>query len=345
MGEFAGIDLGKEVLNYHVVDAAGATVRRGRAEATPQAAGEALAGLALERVGVEAGPYGSWLVEGLCRAGVPGILIETRRMKQFGQYSKVKTDARDAERIAQAMRCGLYTAVHVKSARSRQARTLLRARSTLSRARVALQNSARGLLKEYGVKLRRQSSGRLEEAVRQALLELDEAVAMAVLPIVAGLVELRRQQAVLDREVRRLAKADLVCRLLMTAPGVGPVVALTYRTTLDNPQRFTGGEAVGAYLGLTPTKYASGETDYDGAITRQGDKLARAYLFEAATVILGRLRRPCALRDWGLAVVERRGRRRATVGLARKLAVVLHRIWVSGQPFDWERRGLVGTSA
>jgi transposase len=337
MGKFAGIDLGKEELSYHVVNASGGTVKRGRAAATPQAAREVLSGLDLDGVGVEAGPYGSWLVEGLCRDGLPGVLIETRRMKQFGQYSKIKTDARDAERIAQAMRCGLYTAVHVKSVSSRQARTLLRARATLSRARVELQNSARGLLKEYGVKLKRQSSRLLEEAVREALRNLPEAVAVAVLPIVTGITELRRQQARLDREVRRLAKADPVSRLLMTTPGVGPVVGLAYRATLDDPHRFSASELVGPYLGLTPAKYASGETDYDGSITRQGDKMARAYLFEAATVILGRLRRPCALRDWGLALAERRGRRRATVAVARKLAVVMHRIWVTGQPFDWER--------
>jgi len=338
MGEFAGIDLGKEVLSYHVVDAAGVTVRRGRAAATPRAARQALDGLDLERVGVEAGPYGAWLVEGLCQAGVPGVLIETRRMKQFGQYSKVKTDARDAERIAQAMRCALYTPVHVKSTPSRQARTLLRARATLSRARLELQNSARGLLKEYGVKLKRQSSRLLEEAVREALLEHDAAVATAVLPLVAGIAELRRQEVALSREVRRLARTDAVCRLLMTVPGVGPMVGLAFRATLDDPQRFADSQLVGAYLGLTPSKYASGETDYDGSITRHGDKLMRASLYEAATVILGRLRRPCALRDWGLALVERRGRRRATVALARKLAVVMHRVWLSGQPFDWQRR-------
>jgi transposase len=345
MGEFAGIDLGKEVLNFHVVDAKGATVRRGRAPATPQAARQALNGLDLERVGVEAGPYGAWLVEGLRGAGVPGVLIETRRMKQFRDYSKVKTDARDAEQIAQAMRCELYTPVHVKSTASRQARTLLRARTTLSRARLELQNSARGLLKEYGVKLKRQSSRLLEDAIGEALVELDKAVSIAVLPLVAGIAELRRQEAVLSREVRRLARTDAACRLLMTVPGVGPIVGLAFRATLDNPQRFADSQLVGAYLGLTPAKYASGETDYDGEITRQGDKLMRAYLYEAATVILGRLRRPCALRDWGLELVERRGRRRATVALARKLAVVMHRVWLSRQPFDWERRAPTKPSA
>lgn len=341
MEEFAGIDLGKEVLSYHVVNARGVTLRRGRTEASAQAVSEALAGLRPQSIGVEAGPYGSWLVSGLRTAGLPGVLIETRRMKQFGQYSKVKTDARDAEKIAQAMRCGLYTAVHLKSEAARRARTLLRAKAMLTRARLSLQGSARGLLKEYGVKLKRQSGGRFDEAIRQALLELDETVRLAVQPILAGLGELRRQEAVLDREIRQRAKADTVCRLLMTAPGVGPVVALAYRATLDDPHRFATGELVGAYLGLTPAKYASGETDRDGAITRQGDRLARTYLFEAATVILGRLRRPCHLRQWGLALAERRGKRRATVALARKLAIVLHRMWLSEQPFDWDH----GTAA
>ncbi|HYC64834.1 MAG TPA: IS110 family transposase [Reyranellaceae bacterium] len=335
MEKFAGIDLGKEALNFHVVDGTGASVRHGRTSATPQAVVSALSGLSLTRVGVEAGPYGTWLVEGLCRSGLPGMLIETRRMKQLSKHSKVKTDARDAEAIALAMRCGMYTPVHLKSASSRQVRTLLQARTTLVRSRQALQNSVRGLLKDYGVKLKRQSSRLLEEAVRQVLLELDEPVRLAIEPLLVSIATLRHQQAELDRRVRRLAKADPVVRLLMTVPGVGPVVGLAYRATIDDPQRFQDSSHVAAYLGLTPSQYSSGQTDRTGAITGQGDKLARAYLYEAATVILGRLRRPCALRDWGLAVVERRGARRARVAVARKLAGLLHRIWVTGKPFDW----------
>lgn len=337
MGEFAGIDLGKKELNYHVVDGAGATVRLGRVAATPEEALSALSGLGLQAVGVEAGPFGAWMVDGLTRGGLPAVLIETRRMKQFRDYSKVKTDARDAEHIAQAMRSGLYTPVHVKSQASRQVRTLLQARMTLSKTRQQLQSSLRGLLKEYGVKLKRQSSTRLEASIREVLPDLPPAVTLALLPLIASVAELRRQQVVLDREVRRLARTDAACRLMMTVPGVGAIVGLAFRATLDDPGRFADSSLIGAYLGLTPAKYASGEIDRDGAITRQGDRMMRAYLYEAATVLLGRLKRPCALRDWGLALVERRGRRRATVAMARKLATIMHRVWITGTPFDWRQ--------
>jgi transposase len=335
MEYFAGIDLGKEALNFHVVDERGKTLRHGRIAATPEAALAALSDFQLSKVGVEAGPYGQWMVEGLRRGGAPGVLIETRQMKAFASNRKVKTDTRDAEKIAQAMRCNLYLEVYLKSEAARHKRTLLGARRDLSGTRVRLQNSVRGLLKDYGVKLRSQSTPRFEKAVREELEKHPPAISTGLAPMLSCLAHVRLEQAKLDREVRRLARTDGVCRLLMSVPGVGPVVSLAFRATIDDPARFQDSARLGPYIGLTPSKYQSGKTNRDGRITKEGDHLLRAYLYEAATVLLTRVKAPCALQSWGQALLERRGRARATVAVARKLAIVMHRIWLSGKPFDW----------
>lgn len=335
MEQYAGIDLGKKELSLHVLDGRGQALHRKTVEATPEAALAELAGFSVKKVGVEAGPYGQWMVEGLRQGGVAGVLIETRRMKAFAADRRIKTDSRDAEKIAQAMRCDLYTEVHLKSATARHARTLLQARRTLSGTRVRVQNSARGLLKDYGVKLKSQSPRLFEKAVRQVLEELAPAISVAIVPLLSSMMMLREQQALLDLELRRLVRTDPVCRLLMTVPGVGPVVGLAFRATIDDASRFPSSARVGTYLGLTPSKYASGQIDRDGAITKEGDHMLRSYLFEAATVLLTRVKTPCALTSWGQALLERRGRRRATVAVARKLAIVMHRIWLSGKPYDW----------
>jgi transposase len=146
---------------------------------------------------------------------------------------------------------------------------------------------------------------------------------------------LREQIAVLDRQVLARAKADVVARRLMTAPGVGAVVALAYTAVIDDPTRFKRSSSVGAYVGLTPKRHQSGEEDWTGHISRCGDGLLRAYLFEAAAVLLHRHPRACALKSWGLALAKRVGMRRAKVAVARKLAVLLHTLWRRGEDFRW----------
>ena len=146
---------------------------------------------------------------------------------------------------------------------------------------------------------------------------------------------MRSEFAVLHRRLLTIVKADEVCRRLMTVPGVGAVVAITFTTAVDDPARFAGSKAVGAHFGLTPKKYQSGETDVTGGITRVGDAMVRTALYEAANVLLSRTTRFSALKRWALDVAKRRGLKRAKVALARKLAVVLHRIWVDGSTFRW----------
>jgi transposase len=339
MKHYAGIDVSLEESAIEIVDGSGRHVASGRAASEPAALARFLGkyGATLERVGLEAGPLAPWLVRELEGLGVPAICIETRRMKAFAAASPVKTDARDAALIAQAMRTGLYQAVHVKSQTAMQVRVLLRMRTLVNRQRVQMQNTVRGCLKGFGVKLGEVSIGQFAARVRTALAGLEPGLAAAIEPVLALWAEHRSRLAAFDRQVRAAARADTVCRRLMTVPGVGPVVALAYRSAIDDPDRFARSALVGAHLGLTPRLYASGEVERRGAISKCGDAMARSYLFEAANVVVTRLRRRCALKTWAQRSVKRIGAKRAKTALARKLAVVLHRIWADGSTFDWTR--------
>jgi transposase len=336
MEYFAGIDVSLEASSVCVVDAAGAIVREGKVATTPGALVQFLAGggVAFARIGFEAGPLAPWLFEGLAAAGLPVSCIETRRMKVFTSASPVKTDRKDAQAIAQAMRMGFFRAVHMKTRASLEARLVLTNRSLLLRQRLQLQNTIRGTLKGFGLKLGAASQGRFLARVR--LLIADRPVLQAAIePLLAAWTALRLTFLQLDRLVRRAAADDPVCRLLMTAPGVGPVVALAFRTGIDDVHRFAKSRLVGVHFGLTPRKYASGRIDRNGRITKCGDTMVRGYLFEAANSILARLRKACELRDWALQIAKKTSPKNAKVALARRLAILLHRMWLTGEAFRW----------
>lgn len=334
MEHFAGIDVSLEACAVCVMDAAGRVVREAKVSSEPAALAGFFAdcGFRLGRVGLEAGPLAPWLFEGLARAGVPVVVIETRRMKAFASASPVKTDRKDAEAIAQAMRVGLFREVHIKSRASLEARAVLTNRSLALRQRLQLQNTLRGTLKGFGLKLGQVSAGGFVARVREAIAD-QPMLQAAIEPLLALWLAQHAAFRGLDRLVRRAAIDDPVCRRLMTAPGIGPVNALAYRTGLDVPGRFRRSSRVGAYLGLTPRKYASGRIDRNGHITKCGDAMVRACLYEAANSILTRLKRPSALRDWATRLAHRAGMKRARVALARKLAVILHRMWLNEEDF------------
>lgn len=336
MEHFAGIDVSLEASSVCIVDATGEMVREGKVATTPAALAQFCrgSGVDLTRIGLEAGPLSPWLYEGLAHAGLPVVCIETRRMKVFASTSPVKTDRKDAQAIAQAMRMGFFQPVHVKGRASLEARLMLTNRGLLLRQRLQIQNTIRGTLKGFGLKLAAASQGRFLAKVR-ALIADNVVLRAAVEPLLGAWQALRLAFLQLDRLVRRAAAADPVCRLLMTAPGVGSVVALAFRTGIDDVNRFARSRLVGAHFGLTPRKYASGRIDRNGRITKCGDAMVRGYLFEAANSILMRLRKPCGLRDWALDLAKRTSAKHAKVALARRLAIVLHRMWVTGEPFRW----------
>jgi transposase len=294
-------------------------------------------GVPFGRIGIEAGPLSQWLVNGLSAADLPVICVETRHMKALLTAQQIsKTDRNDARGIAQMMRVGLFKPVHVKTLVAQEQRMLLTSRKLLQRKLLDVESDLRGTLRNFGLRVGLVSSFRYEARIRE-LVEGFPRLAAIVEPLLKVRQVMCQQLAVLHKMLLDMVRGDPVCRRLMTAPGVGAVVALTYRATVDQPQRFVHSRAVGAHIGLTPKRYQSGETDYDGRVSKCGDALLRTMLYEAAQCLLTHSRKWSWLKAWGVRVAQRRGMRRATVAVARRLAVVLHRMWVDGSEFRWRK--------
>ena len=339
MGYFAGLDVSLEETAICVVDDAGCIVRETRTVSEPGAlvAFFGACGMTMQRIGLEACSLTAWLHAGLTEAGLPAICIEARQAKAAMGAMPNKTDRNDARGIAQIMRTGWYRGVHVKSASCRSWRALLTARRMVLNKRRDVENGIRALLREVGLKVGTPSRKDFPARVRE--LAADDPVLSSLAGSLLSVVE------VMTREVERLTKhvldevrAEPICRRLMTVPGVGPLTALAFRATIDQPDRFRKSRDVGAHLGLTPRRHQSGETDMQGRISRCGDELARTALYEAAHSLLIRGTKWSALRAWGMNVAKRRGMARARVAVARKLAVILHRMWADGSEFRWGKQ-------
>jgi transposase len=333
---YVGLDVSLETTAICVIDEAGVIVWRGMCASDPTAIYAAIAKHAPKviRVGIETGQLSNWLTLSLRRRGVPIVCLDARHAKAALALQINKTDANDAFGLAQVVRTGWYREVAVKSMDAHTLRMLLLARSRLVSQRQTIANTIRGLLKTFGLLIARGSGGLFAVRVREQM-NGNPVVTAIIEPLLIVWQALREQVAVLDKQIMARAKTDPVTRRLMTIPGVGVIVALTYTAVIDDPARFRRSATVGAYLGLTPRRYQSGEVDHGGRISKCGDGFLRSYLFEAATVLLQRQTRASALKAWGLALAKRIGTRRAKVAVARKLAVVMHRIWIDGSEFRW----------
>jgi transposase len=329
---FVGLDVSLSTTTICVVDSHGGMIFEGSVSTDPDALAAVLAPHAPGCIGLEAGPMSEWLHAGLKQHGLEAVLMETRQVRAALKASLVKTDRRDARGIAQLLRMGWFQPVHVKTASARERRVLLGARETLVRRTRDLDNSVRGLLRGFGLRPPRLLRERWSHAVRQLIAQHPTLLA-ALDPILAARDKLGEELARLDQLVRNQARNDKVCRRLMTVPGVGAIVALSYAAAIDEPARFAKSKAVGPALGLTPRRYQSGETDRPGAITKAGDARARVALFEAAHVMMTRVASWNPLKAWAMRLAARRGAKRAKVALARRLAVILHRMWVDGTDF------------
>ena len=327
MKHYAGIDVSLECSSVCVVDAEGRIVREAKVESEPQALIAWFAELEtpLERIGLEAGPLSQWLHAAMAKAGLKVELIETRHVRAAFKTMPVKTDKKDARGIAQLMRLGWFRPVHCKSLPAQEVRAVLTARKLVQAKLHDVELSLRGILRGFGLKVGETTpkayAGRIRELVdgHPTL----EAIAEALLKVRAVFVQELRG---FERRVRQLARGDAGARRLMTTPGVGVVVALTYVSAIDAVERFSSSRMVGPHFGLTPKRYQSGETDYTGRISKIGDAGVRTALYEAAHCILTRPVRGSDLKTWALALAKRAGMRKAKVALARKLAVVLHRM-------------------
>jgi transposase len=338
MEHFAGLDVSVKETSVCIVDGTGGMVREVKVASEPEGLLAILTNpiYRFKRIGLEAGPLSQWLFGALAEAGLPVICVETRHMRAVLQAQINKTDRNDARGMAQMMRAGLYRPVHVKTLRSQKLRMLLTHRKLLQSKAIAIDNDLRGTLRNFGLKVGVVGALKFEARIRELVENLPD-LAELVEPLLIVRRTLREQIGILHGRLLAIVRTDDVCRRLMTVPGVGPVVALTYRATVDVPARFRNSKAVGAVLGLTPSKYQSGEIDRTGGISRCGDEMMRAMLYEAAHTMLVRSTKWSWLKAWAMKIARHRGMKRAIVALARRLAVILHRIWVDGTEFRWTR--------
>jgi transposase len=339
MEHSAGLDVSVKETSVCIVDETGKIIREVKVASEPDALLAVLTNPAyrFRRIGLEAGPLSQWLFSALVEAGLPVICVETRHMRAALRAQINKTDRNDARGIAQMMRAGLYRPVHVKTLRSQKLRMLLTHRKLLQSKAIAVENDLRATLRNFGRKVGMVGAAKFEARIRE-LVETIPDLATLVEPLLIVRRVLREQIAILHRRLLAIVRNDEVCRRLMTVPGVGPVVALTYRATVDVPARFRKSKSVGAVFGLTCSKYQSGEVDRSGRISRCGDEMMRAMLYEAAHIMLVRSTKWSWLKAWAMQVARHRGLKKAIVALARRLAVIMHRIWVDGTEFRWTRQ-------
>lgn len=339
MEHYVGLDVSLKQTSICVVNQAGSVVREGVVDSDPEAITAFVMSQApgAVRIGLETGPTATWLWTELKRLGLPVICIDARHAKAVLKMQINKSDRNDAAGIARIMQTGWFKEVRVKDLDSHAVKALLASRALLVKIKRDLENQVRGLLKNLGLVIGR---GKFNVfAVRaEELIEGRPELTAAVAPLLMARKAIEQQIADLDGKVHKLARQDAQVRRFMTVPGVGPITALCFKATIDDPTRFKRSRSVGAYIGLTTRRHASGEVDWSGRISKCGDAMLRMYLFEAAGVLLTRVPKWSVLKAWGMRLAKRNGLRKAKVAVARKLSVILHRMWVDATEFNWTKK-------
>lgn len=340
MQSYVGLDVSLRQTAVCVVDQAGKVKREGTVDSDPDAIANFICATApnLVRIGLETGATSTWLWTELKKRGLPVICIDARHAKAALKMQINKSDRNDALGIARIMQTGWFKEVRVKNLNSHAVRAVLASRALLVELKRDLENQIRGLLKNFGLVIGRAKMNTFTTRATELINGRPE-LAAAVEPLLKAREALARQIEGLDRKVLRLARSEPEVRRFMTVPGVGPITALCYLATIEDPSRFKKSRSVGAYVGLTTRRYASGETDRTGRISKCGDEMLRSYLYEAANVLLTRVTRWSALKAWGMRIAKRRSMNKARVAVARKLAVILHRMWTDSTEFCWSKQG------
>jgi transposase len=339
MEHYVGLDVSLKLTAICIVDRTGKIQREGTVHTDPEAIAAFIKSNAphVARIGLETGATSTWLWTELKKLGLPVICIDARHAKAVLKMQINKSDRNDAVGIARIMQCGWYKEVCVKDLDSHAVKALLVSRALLVKIKRDLENQIRGLLKNLGLVIGRAKMNVFAARAADLIQDRPELTAVVV-PLLKTREVVECQIADLDRKVLRLARNNTQVRRFMTVPGVGPITALCYLATIDDPTRFKKSRSVGAYAGLTTRRYRSGEIDWTGRISKCGDAMLRTYLYEAANVLLTRIAKWSALKSWGMRIAKRSSLRKAKVAVARKLAVILHRMWVDGTEFNWSSK-------
>lgn len=334
MDEYVGIDVSVKEAWLCVVNEAGKIVHEGKTVSDPEAIRDWLMAHAPRaiKIGIETGPTSTWLWHALKAFDLPVICIDARHARRVLSLQINKNDRNDARGLALLMRSGWYKEIRVKSLDSHLIRATLASRALLVATRRDVQNQIRGLLKIYGLVVGKAYGKVFAEKVRDLLTSMP-ALAPAIEPLLDLRDKLGRHIDDLDRQSMAWARDDEACRRSMTVPGIGPITALAFHTAIEDPSQFQRSRSVGAYFGLTPRRYQSGEIDRSGRISKCGDRMVRTCLFEAAGVLLTRVQAWSSLKAWGVRLAKTIGFKKAKIAVARKLAIILHRMWQDGANF------------
>jgi transposase len=334
---YAGLDVSDKMTHVCVVDGSGVVVWAGACATDPDVIARTLKTRArgLVRVILETGPLSAFLYHGLVERGVAVICVCARHAKGVLSARVNKSDPHDAEGLSQMARTGWFKAVRIKDEATHMDRARLKIREQLVASHRVMAGQLRGLLKLFGLRLGKVTTPGKRRERLEALFALKPELKIIMEPLIESLEVIEVQIARTSRALAAAAKADPVAARLMTAPGVGPITALVFKSSIEDPDRFARGEDAGAFAGLAPRRNQSGLRDHKGRITKAGDPMLRSALYEAANSLLTRVKRPCALQTWGKRLAETKGPKRARVAVARKLAILLHRLWQSQTEFRW----------
>ncbi len=334
---YAGLDVSDKSTHVCVMDGSGAVLWTGACATDPEVIAKTLKSRTpgLVRVVLETGPLSAFLYHGLTERGVPVVCVCARHAKGVLSARVNKSDPHDAEGLAQMARTGWFKAVRIKQEATHMDRARLKIREQLIEARQAMAGQLRGLLKLFGLRLGKVTTPNKRRERLEALFALKPEIEPILAPLIESLEAIEIQLSHSSRELAAQAAADPVAMRLMTVPGVGPITALVFKSSIEDPGRFDRGEDAGAFAGLAPRRNQSGERDHKGRISKAGDSMLRSALYESANSLLARVKRPCALQTWGKRLAETKGPKRARVAVARKLAILLHRLWQSETEFRW----------
>lgn len=339
----AGLDVSLKEISICVVDAEGAVVARGAVDCDPGAVASFLADRSIKpyRIVHESGQLSIWLQRGLVKGGLPAICIDARIAHKALSARLNKSDRADAEDLAHLARTGWFTPVHIRSEDADRLRTLIAARERLIRLRKDLEGHIRGVLKTFGIRMTGIGQGGQRQAFRDQLAAAgqDDWVLAAIAGgFITAHETLCRAAEDLGDDLQAVARESDLARRLMTIPGVGPIVSLSFIALVDDARRFCKASDVGAFLGLTPRRYQSGETDWSGRVSKRGDAAMRGLLFEAASCLIRQVKRFSPLKSWAVRLAGRRGFKKAAVAAARKIAVLMLTLWKNGTEFHWTKK-------
>jgi transposase len=334
---YAGLDVSDKTVHVCVVDDAGVVLQRDVVATDPEVLAKWLKRhcSVLVRVVLETGPLSTFLYHGLIERGVPVICICARHAKKALSARVNKSDANDAESLAQLCRTGWFKAVHMKAGATHIDRAALKIRAQLMTSRNSFANQLRGMLKLFGLRMGSVTTPGKRRERLHALFGQRPDLRPVFAPLIESIEALEAQLSKSSKLLDARAAADPVAARLMSVPGVGPITALTFKSAIEDPGRFAKSSDAGAYAGLAPRRNQSGERDYNGRISKAGDPMLRSALYEAANNLLVRVKRPFALQTWGRKLAETKGPKRARVAVARKLAALLHMLWRVETEFSW----------